>query len=192
VRNCLTDEGRPLGTGLQGQDPNHLRRLWSKAMVVSTEGKGLARTRSGDRQEEDRKGTTVEVSKAKRWYQNRWGLVTAGLAPTKPGYGRSGIRHERWLCQAGNCQSAVIRQSKTCRGCSLRSSGDGSNITGDTIARPSTRPCAIWIETWSCGPSGNTRSCVPIYGERHTGSHVSRVALRSCSPTGRWECGEAP
>ncbi len=61
---CLTDEGRPLGIGLQGQVPNHLRRLWTKAMVVSTEGKGLARTRSGDRQEEDRKGTTMEVSKA--------------------------------------------------------------------------------------------------------------------------------
>ena len=64
VRNCLTDEGRPLGTGLQEQVPNHLQRLWSKAMVVSTEGKGLARTRSGDRQEEYRKGTTMEVSKA--------------------------------------------------------------------------------------------------------------------------------
>jgi hypothetical protein len=62
--NCLIDEGRPLGTGLQGQVSNHLRRLWSKVMVVSTEGKGLARTRSGDRQEEDRKGTTMEVSKA--------------------------------------------------------------------------------------------------------------------------------
>ena len=48
ARNCLTDEGRPLGTGLQGQVPNHLRRLWSKAMVVSTEGKGLARTSQTD------------------------------------------------------------------------------------------------------------------------------------------------
>ena len=38
--NCLIDEGRPLGTGWQEQVPNHLRRLWSKAMVVSTEGKG--------------------------------------------------------------------------------------------------------------------------------------------------------
>ena len=56
---CSTDEGKPLGTGLQ-EVPN--RR--STAMVVSTEGKGLARTRSGDRQEEDRKGTTIEVSKA--------------------------------------------------------------------------------------------------------------------------------
>jgi len=62
--NYSTDEGGPLGTGLQEQVPNRLRRLWSKTMVVSTEGKGLARTRSGDRQEEDRKGTTMEVSKA--------------------------------------------------------------------------------------------------------------------------------
>ena len=62
--SCSTDGGRPLGTGLQEQVPNHLRRLWSKATVVSTEGKGLARTRSGDRQEEDRKGTTMEASKA--------------------------------------------------------------------------------------------------------------------------------
>jgi hypothetical protein len=66
VRNCLSNEGRPLGTGLQEQVPNHLRRLWSKAMVVSAEGKGLAMTGSGIRQEEDRKGTTVEVSKAMR------------------------------------------------------------------------------------------------------------------------------
>ena len=63
VRNCLTDEGRPLGTGLQEQVPNHLRRLWSKAMVVSAEGKGPAMTGPGARQEEDCKGTTAEVSK---------------------------------------------------------------------------------------------------------------------------------
>jgi hypothetical protein len=63
VRNCLTDEGRPLGTDLQEQVSNHLRRLSPKAMVVNAEGKGLAMTRSGDRQEEDRKGTTAEVSK---------------------------------------------------------------------------------------------------------------------------------
>src|SRR6266571_7745872 len=64
VCNCLIDEGRPLGAGLQEQAPNHLRRLWSKAMVVSAEGKGLGRTRSGDWQEEDRKGTTDDMSKA--------------------------------------------------------------------------------------------------------------------------------
>ena len=76
--NYSTDEGRPLGTGLQEQVPNRLQRLWSKAMVVSTEGKGLARTRSGDRQEEDRKGTTIEVSKAYGRCQNRRGVVTTG------------------------------------------------------------------------------------------------------------------
>ena len=40
------------------------RRLWSKATVVSAKGKGPARTGSGVRQEEDRKETTIEVSKA--------------------------------------------------------------------------------------------------------------------------------
>jgi hypothetical protein len=73
------------------------RRLWTKAMVVSTEGKGLAKTRSGNRQEEDRKGTTMEVSKGS---EDDVKTVGASLprdqAPTKPVYGRSGIRHERW------------------------------------------------------------------------------------------------
>jgi hypothetical protein len=64
VCNCLIDEGWPLGTGWQEQVPNHHWRLWSKAMVVSAEGKGLGRTRSGDWQEEDRKETTDDVSKA--------------------------------------------------------------------------------------------------------------------------------
>ena len=69
--NCLIDEGRPLGTGLQEQVPNHLRRLWSKTMVVSAGGKGLGRTRSGDWQEEDCKETTDDVSKAYGRCQNR-------------------------------------------------------------------------------------------------------------------------
>jgi hypothetical protein len=97
VRNCLTDEGRPLGIGLQERISNHLRRLWTKAMVVSAEGKGPAMTGSGIRQEEDCKGTTVEVSKP-----TSDDVKTADLslprdkAPTEPDYGRSGIRHERW------------------------------------------------------------------------------------------------
>jgi len=56
---------------LQEQVPNHLRLLWSKAMVVSAGGKGLERTRSGNGQEEDRKGTTEDVSKAYGRCQNR-------------------------------------------------------------------------------------------------------------------------
>ena len=62
--SCSTDEGRPLEIGLQEQIPNHLWRLWSKATVVSADGKGPATTGSGVRQEEDCEGTTVEVSKA--------------------------------------------------------------------------------------------------------------------------------
>ena len=62
--NCLIDEGGPLETGLQERVSNHLWRLWPKATVVSAEGKGLERTRSGDWQEEDCKETTDDVSKA--------------------------------------------------------------------------------------------------------------------------------
>jgi len=96
VRNYLTDEGRPLEIGLQERISNHLRRLWSKAMVVSAEGKRPGLTGSGVRQEEDRKETTGEVSKPIRRCQNRGVITTAGLALTVPVYGRSGIRHERW------------------------------------------------------------------------------------------------
>ena len=34
-RGCAEDEGGPLGVGLQEQASNHLKLLWSKAMVVS-------------------------------------------------------------------------------------------------------------------------------------------------------------
>ncbi len=64
--------------------------------------------------------------------------------------------------------------------------------TGDIIARRFTRRCANWTEILPFGPRGNTRSCVAIFVERHTGSPASRVALQSYSLTGRWGCGVAP
>ena len=91
--NCLTDEGGPLGTGWQEQVPNHLRRLWSKALVVSTEGKGLERTRSGDWQEEDRKGTTDDVSKAKGRCRNRRESLLRDKLWRRLSSDQSGIRH---------------------------------------------------------------------------------------------------
>jgi len=97
VCNCLIDEGRPLGTGLQEQVPNHLRWLWSKAMVVSTEGKGLERTRSGDWQEEDRKGTTDHVSKAYGRCQNRRESLLRDELWRRLFTDQSGIRHEGGL-----------------------------------------------------------------------------------------------
>ncbi len=63
-------------------------------MVVSGEGKGPEeKFGSDDFQEEDRKGTTVIVSKiAKTMSKPRW-LEIAGQVPTEPVYGRDGIRH---------------------------------------------------------------------------------------------------
>jgi transposase len=43
-KQCFTeDEGRPLGTGLQEQVPNHLKLLWLRARVVSVEEKAELR-----------------------------------------------------------------------------------------------------------------------------------------------------
>ncbi len=39
----MEDEGRPLGTGLHGQVPNHPKLLWSKARVVSVGEKALGK-----------------------------------------------------------------------------------------------------------------------------------------------------
>ena len=35
MHNCVRDEGRPLGAGLQEQASNHLKLLWSRVRVVS-------------------------------------------------------------------------------------------------------------------------------------------------------------
>ena len=47
---CMEDEVWPLGIGLQGQVPNHLELLWSRARVVSVEEKARhERVRYGPR-----------------------------------------------------------------------------------------------------------------------------------------------
>jgi hypothetical protein len=42
-RSHAEDEAGPLGVGLQEQSSNHLKLLWSKAMVVSVEEKSRLR-----------------------------------------------------------------------------------------------------------------------------------------------------
>jgi hypothetical protein len=63
VHNCTRDEGRPLGAGLQEQASNHLKLLWSKAMVVSIKEKSRPRIVADVGQGAERKRTTDEVSK---------------------------------------------------------------------------------------------------------------------------------
>jgi hypothetical protein len=61
---------RPLGIGLQEQAPNRLKLHGSRALVVSVDGKGMAKTVSGEVQGDERKRTTDEVSKTKGRCQN--------------------------------------------------------------------------------------------------------------------------
>ncbi len=50
--SCIKDEGRPFGIALQEEIPNHRKRLWSKAMVVSVTEK-VQRDASGENQEDE-------------------------------------------------------------------------------------------------------------------------------------------
>src|ERR1035438_4468880 len=82
VRNCLTDEGRPFGTGLQERVPNHLRRLWLSAMVVSAEGKGLARPGQVSGKKRTAKEPLMKCRNQLKRFQNRGVITTAGQATT--------------------------------------------------------------------------------------------------------------
>jgi len=62
-RGCTRDEGRPLGVGLQERAPNRFKLHGSRALVVSVDGKGTAKTVPGEVQGGERKRTTDEVSK---------------------------------------------------------------------------------------------------------------------------------
>ena len=56
----------PLGAALQEEASNHLKLLWSKAMVVSVKEKARRKTVSGEDQGAERKRTTEKVSKPQR------------------------------------------------------------------------------------------------------------------------------
>jgi hypothetical protein len=96
VRNCLTDEGRPLEVGLQERTSNRLRRLWSKAMVVSAKGKGPARPGQVSGKKRTARKPLVKCRKLLVDVKTAALLLLRDRATTVPVYGRSGIRHERW------------------------------------------------------------------------------------------------
>ena len=67
---CIRDGGRPSGAGLQELAPNHLKLQRSQADVGSGQEKAGYRS-SGVDQEDERKGTAEDVSKAEGRRQNR-------------------------------------------------------------------------------------------------------------------------
>jgi len=81
---------------LQEQVPNHLRRLWSKAMVVSAEGKGPARPGQVSGKKRTAKEPLLKCRKLCDDVETAALLLLRDRAPTEPVYGRGGIRHERW------------------------------------------------------------------------------------------------
>jgi len=108
--NCVRDEGRPLGAGLQGQAPNHLKLLWSNAGVVNVKGKGAEnRVRYGlGRLTIEPLMTCRNVDKRRR---NRGRECVPGQTQEEPGYCLGGVRHKGGV----NLIRALVRNVGTCR-----------------------------------------------------------------------------
>jgi hypothetical protein len=117
--------------------------------------------------------------------------VSTSSTSARPFPTRRGSRSARRF-EAGICICAVIRPSKICRGCSIRKSVAGCNITGGIIARRCIPICVSWTVRWPIGHIGSTKSCAVICDGRRIGLRAFRGAIRSCSRTGRWAGGVAP
>ncbi len=68
----------PLEVGFQEQASNHLKLLWSNAMVVSVKEKSRLKIVAGEDHGDERKRTTDQVSKIMRWCQNWGSFVVPG------------------------------------------------------------------------------------------------------------------
>ena len=92
-RSCTRDEGRPLGADLQEQASNRLKLHGSRALVVSVEGKGTAKTVSGEVQGDERKRTTDEVSKTSNDDVETGDFHYSRISPGDPAYCLGGVPH---------------------------------------------------------------------------------------------------
>jgi hypothetical protein len=110
VQCCLEDEGRPLGVGLQGRIPNHLKLRWSRARVVSVEEKPWRNT-AGEDQKDERKRTADDVSKRSSKTSKPGRVTVPGQAQRMPADCLSGVRHEG----GASLVQASRRNVGTCR-----------------------------------------------------------------------------
>lgn len=107
---CTTDEGRPLGAGLQEQASNHRQLLWSKAMVVSVTANGAVlprQVRSRETKRMNHRQRVESVGMASKPGR----VVDLGRARGAPAYCPSGARHRGGV----NRDQAVVRNVGTYR-----------------------------------------------------------------------------
>ena len=162
------DGGRPSLNDCRAADWSSIRRRRKSSIARTIFGRESTRTRS-------------LILLAKRFSPDDQRIARGkffnNFSPAVSNTAAKAIRDT--LPVAGNCPSAVTKPSKTCRGCSIRLSGAGSNITGDSIALHCTRRCANWTEILSFGPSGNTKEAAPPSPRRSGTLDRTHLATRS-------------
>ena len=73
---CRRDEGGPLGAAIQAEASNHLKLLWTKAMVVSVKEKGEARPRQVSAMETNANKVLIKCRKRRNVIKTRGESLT--------------------------------------------------------------------------------------------------------------------
>jgi len=116
---------------------------------------------------------------------DRWMAANYAQVPFER-YADDVIVHCRTEREAKEVRMAIAERL---RDCGLELHPEKTKIVyyyGRFTARRSARSCANWTESWSFGPSVNTKRYVHTFGKLGTGSRASRVVVQSCLPTGSW------
>ena len=139
---------RPLGGGLQDQPSNHLELPWSRARVVSVDGKVAARPRQVRVKKTNASEPLMTCRKLCYQHQNRDGRLAREEAQRRPAYWLGGVRHKGGvsLTQAvvwnvGTCRPDVKRRAQVeglCEGASIDAGHRGG------VARSSVEASESW------------------------------------------------
>jgi len=91
-----------------------------------------------------------------------------------------------WIFEAGTCIYAATSGSKIWPGCSTRSFGAGSNITGGSTARRFIHRCVNWAVA---GPLGLSKY-KKLRGHLRRATHwVARISRRDPKLWAHWQMG---
>ena len=132
VRNYTKDEGRPFGAARQGETPNHLKLLRSKAVVVSVEEKAHRMCQVGTRK--------MSASEPRVTRRNFARMVS------KPGlHAGPGMSSEDACLPTERCPAYTWHEPGSRSLCGRGNSPDDPNYKrqpqgGDRIPEPSTHP----------------------------------------------------
>ena len=111
MENYIRDEGGPLGIGLQGQVSNRLELRRSRVVVVSVEGKAVARPQQVGSEKTNESEPLMTCRELYQQRRNRIGRLVRDEAQREPADWLGGVRHKDGV----SSDQALMWNVRTCR-----------------------------------------------------------------------------